>query len=222
MTAQNARRRPVVTQPPAKKLSFLRPLVIAVAVIAVIAVLFVIFNKHNDGSSAGGSGQYVYQVGAPGPGQQAPDFTLPSTAGGQVSLASLRGKTVLTYWHEGLGCQPCWDQMKAIEADPSVLKAAGIDDFVAITSGPVDALSQQMSDSGLHSTLLADTDLAVSSNYHMNDYGMMGNSRDGHSFVLIGPTGKILWRADYGGAPNYTMFVPVATLLDQLKASRLR
>ena len=30
--------------------------------------------------------------------------------------------------------------------------------------------------------------------------------------------GKILWRADYGGAPKYTMFVPVDVLLAQLKA----
>ncbi len=46
----------------------------------------------------------------------------------------------------------------------------------------------------------------------MNQFGMMGDSRDGHSLVLIGPDGEILWRADYGGAPNYTMFVPVPCL----------
>jgi hypothetical protein len=46
---------------------------------------------------------------------------------------------------------------------------------------------------------------------------MMGSSRDGHSFVLIGPDGRIRWRADYGGAPDYTMYVPVANLLADLR-----
>ncbi|GGO84949.1 hypothetical protein GCM10011584_03730 [Nocardioides phosphati] len=223
MTSQTKRRGS--TPPPAAKAPLGRILAIAAVVAVVIAGLYAIYHKSNGGSSpsasGGGSGKYVYQTGTPGPGDQAIDFTLPSTKGGSVSLADFKGKTVLTYWHEGLGCQPCWDQMKAIEADPAALKAAGIDEFVAITSGPVDALAQQMSDDGLHSTLLADTNLAVSQQYAMNKYGMMGDSRDGHSFMLIGPTGKILWRADYGGAPNYTMFVPVSTVLDQLKSGRI-
>jgi peroxiredoxin Q/BCP len=41
---------------------------------------------------------------------------------------------------------------------------------------------------------------------------------DGHSFVVVGPDGNIEWRADYGGAPNYTMFVPNSDLLAQMKA----
>ncbi|XES00911.1 hypothetical protein HEP87_61260 [Streptomyces sp. S1D4-11] len=47
---------------------------------------------------------------------------------------------------------------------------------------------------------------------------MMGTSRDGHSFLLVGPDGTIRWRADYGGAPDYTMYVPVDKLLADLKA----
>lgn len=192
-----------------------------VAVLVVVGVLFLIFRSTSPdapGSGAGGQGGYVYQTGSPGVGDQAIDFSLPSTKGGTVSLADFKGKTILTYWHEGLGCQPCWDQIRAFEDDPAALRAAGIDDVVSITSGPVDALAQKMNDDGLHSTVLADTDLAVSRQYDMNQFGMMGDSRDGHSFVLIGPQGTILWRADYGGAPNYTMFVPVNVLLDQLKA----
>lgn len=194
------------------------------AIAMVVGGLFLIYRtggSDGDGSAgAGGSGKYVYQVGQPGPGDQAIDFTLPSTKGGEVSLADLRGKTVLTYWHEGLGCQPCWDQIRDIEADPAALKDAGVDEFVSITSGPVDALAQKMADDQLDSVTLADTDLAVSKQYDMNSYGMMGDSRDGHTFLLIGPDGKILWRADYGGSPNYTMYVPVDELLKQLKAGR--
>jgi hypothetical protein len=46
---------------------------------------------------------------------------------------------------------------------------------------------------------------------------MMGRSRDGHSFILVGPDGKIRWRADYGGAPDYTMFLPAANLVGQIR-----
>lgn len=212
--------------PPPQPTARSRIFVVVVAAL-VVGGLFVIYRSGQDGGATPsgathGSGNYVYQVGRPGPGAQAIDFTLPSTKGGQVSLASLRGKTVLTYWHEGLGCQPCWDQIRAIEQDSSALKAAGIDEFISITSGPLDALRQKMDDDQLGSTTLADTDLAMSKTYEMNQFGMMGDSRDGHSFVLIGPDGKILWRADYGGAPNYTMFVPVTTLLAQLAARRPR
>lgn len=193
--------------------------VVFVAVLAVLGVLFSIYRSTESSPSAqGGAGKYVYKVGKPGPGQPAPDFSLPSNKGGNLGPSKFAGKTVLTYWHEGLGCQPCWDQIKTLEDHRSELKTAGIDDLVSITSGPLDSLNQKMVDDKLDSTLLADTDLAVSRKYQMNKFGMMGDSRDGHTFLLIGPDGKILWRADYGGEPNYTMFVPVNRLLDQLKA----
>ena len=46
---------------------------------------------------------------------------------------------------------------------------------------------------------------------------MMGD-RNGHSFILVGKDGRIRWRADYGGAPKYTMFVPDDRLLADLRA----
>ena len=38
------------------------------------------------------------------------------------------------------------------------------------------------------------------------------------SVRAVGPDGVIRWRADYGGAPDFTMFVPVPSLLADLKA----
>ena len=46
--------------------------------------------------------------------------------------------------------------------------------------------------------------------------------RDGHSFVLVGPDGHIRWRADYGGAPKYTMFIPTDKMLSDLAGERLQ
>ena len=40
-------------------------------------------------------------------------------------------------------------------------------------------------------------------------------------FVLVGPDGVIRWRADYGGAPKYTMFLPTDKMLADLSAERL-
>jgi peroxiredoxin len=190
-------------------------------IVVVLGGLFLLYRSSNDGSpTAGGSGKYQFQVGDPGPGEQAIDFTLPSTKGGQVSLRDLRGKTVLLYFHEGIGCQPCWDQIRDIEKEMAKFQAVGIDEFYSITSGPAELIAQKMRDDRLTSVALADSDLAVSKQYEMNKYGMMGDSRDGHSFLLVGPDGTIEWRADYGGAPNYTMYVPVDRVLADLRAGR--
>lgn len=127
---------------------------------------------------------------------------------------------MLLYFHEGLGCQPCWDQIRDLQANADGLKAAGVDQLVTITSGPEDLIAQQMSDDKLPAIALADTDLAVSRSYNANQYGMMGNDRDGHTFILVGPDGRIQWRADYGGAPKFTMYVPPTQLLADLTAGR--
>ncbi len=190
---------------------------VAVVVLLVIGALYVAF-RDSTGTSAGTSG--AYQVGTPGVGAEAPGFTLPATSGAPVSLSALRGKTVLLYFHEGLGCQPCWDQIRDLDAATSQVKAAGVDQLLSITSGPVDLIAQKMADDKLTATALADTDLSVSRTYNANQFGMMGTDRDGHSFILIGPDGRIQWRADYGGAPKYTMYVPVERILADLKAGR--
>lgn len=196
---------------------------IALAVLAVIGGLFLIYLSASDEPSVGPSAKQQdvdYDIASPGPGEAAPDFTLPSTKGGTVSLETYRGKTVLLYFHEGLGCQPCWDQIRDLEKAQAKIKAVGVDELVTITTGPVDLIGQKMRDDQLTSVALADTDLAVSKQYEANKYGMMGDSRDGHSFLLIGPDGTIQWRADYGGAPDYTMYVPVDKLLADLEAGR--
>ena len=143
---------------------------------------------------------------------------MPSNTGGSFSLSAQRGKTVLLYFQEGTDCQPCWTQLQAIQADMAAFHRAGISEVVSITTNDVGALQQAATTYGTTIPVLSDSSLTVSSAYHANDYGMMGTSADGHSFVVVGPGGHISWRADYGGAPNYTMYVPVPTLLHQMEA----
>ncbi|MBI2706649.1 MAG: redoxin domain-containing protein [Actinobacteria bacterium] len=197
-------------------------LIVAGIVAVAVAVLFAIFNQSSNPATSSlpgiggvrGSGPYAYQIGNPGPGQQAPPITLPTTSGSTWSLESQRGKNVLVYFQEGVGCQPCLDQIKAIEADPAFLENLGVDELVSITGSPSAQIAQKAFDMGLKTTVLPDPGLALSRSYRANEYGMMGDAADGHTFILVGPDGTIRWRADYGGPPNYTTFVP----LDQLRA----
>lgn len=180
-----------------------------------LVALVAIFYANNQSRIAAGHPAFV--VGKPGPGEVAPTFSLASTAGGNLDLSSLRGKTVLLYFQEGVDCQPCWDQLRDMEKDWSAFQGLGIDQMVSITGDPLSALKQKVTDEGLSTPVLSDPNLSASKGYHANSYGMMGAGADGHSFLVVGPDGLIRFRADYGGAPNYTMYVQVPALLAQLQ-----
>src|SRR5882757_382932 len=199
----------------------------AVVVVVAVGVLFAIYRTATPqpgAASAAASDRYA--VGSPGVGALAPDFALPNVTGHPAGAAPIsrlsdyRGKTVLLYFHEGLGCQPCWNQIRDLQNNPSVLSGLGVDQLVTITSGPGDLVAQKMADDRLTAPALVDSDLAVSKRYQANQYGMMGDDRDGHSFILIGPDGHIQWRADYGGSPKYTMYVAPEQLAADLRAGR--
>ncbi|GAA3845342.1 peroxiredoxin family protein [Amycolatopsis tucumanensis] len=195
-----------------------------VVVVLAVTVLYLIYQnspsqQSQQNSTTGGSG-YQHVAGQPGAGAPAPEFTLASASGGRVSLADFRGKNVLLYFQEGLSCQPCWDQIRDLEQNQAALKNAGVDAVVSITTDPARLIGQKMADEKLSTPVLSDPDLRVSRAYTANQYGMMGEMRDGHSFILVGPDGIIRWRADYGGAPDYTMFLPTQKMLADLTAER--
>ena len=196
-------------------------IIMAAVVLPAVAVLGAIFFLSSPGQSAGGGGQagkFPMQVGDPGPGEEAPPMKLEDTEGETFDLSEKRGETVLLYFQEGLGCQPCWDQIKDMEAQSGAFEEFGIDETVSITNNPPDALKQKVEDEGITTPVLTDPYLGVSKTYNANKYGMMGDSTNGHTFVVVGPDGKIQWRADYGGAPEYTMYVPVPDLLADMRA----
>jgi len=168
-------------------------------------------------ATGGGAGEYPYAVGNPASGEKAPQIMLPATDGGTFDLAAQRGKSTLLYFQEGLMCQPCWDQITDLEPRMGELRKLGVDQLVSITSDPVDAIEQKVVDEGIDIPVLSDEDLAVSRAYETNLYGMMGEAYNGHSFILVGPDGRIRWRADYGGDPNYFMYIPVPNLLADMR-----
>lgn len=196
-------------------------LMIAVVAVFAIAVLYLVYRGGHVGPSTRGSASgYRHVVGQPGTGDVAPGFTLTAANGKPMSLADYRGRSVLLYFQEGLSCQPCWDQIRDLEKNSDALHRAGVDAAVSITTDPADLIGRKSADEKLATPVLSDPTLKVSRAYHANDYGMMGDMRDGHSFVLVGPDGVIRWRADYGGKPDYTMFVPTPKLLADLTSER--
>jgi peroxiredoxin len=215
--AAKSRPRPGAKGAPPRGRSARTPLVLITVAVALVATVALYATFRTGRHTATAAGQY--QVGSPGPGQPAPRVSLPATTGSQIDLGAYKGKTVLLYFQEGLGCEPCWTQMRDLEKSAGQVRAAGIDQILSITTAPVNLLKQKVSDEGLHTPVLSDTSLTVSRSYHATDYGMMGNMSDGHTFVLVGPDGVIRWRGDYGGAPHYTMYVPVTTLLTDLRSA---
>jgi peroxiredoxin Q/BCP len=167
------------------------------------------------GNNAPQAGRFPYKVAKPGPGDMAPPIKLTTTRGVSFDLDTLRGQTVLLYFQEGLMCQACWEQLKAIEANFTQLRMLGIAAMVTITTDPPDLLAQKVRTEHYFMPVVADPSVAVSQAYHANDDGMMGKGTryDAHTFIVVGPDSKILWRADYGGAPDYTMYIPVPDLI---------
>ncbi len=193
---------------------------VLLGVAAVGLVLFLVFRAGSGGDDTGpgAAGGPRFAVGQPGPGAEAPPIRLPSTQGGTFDLAQYRGRTVLLYFQEGVGCEPCWDQVRDIETRMGELRGLGVDELVTIAGNPLDLLQQKAADEALTTPVLADPELTLGDTYDANQYGMMGTSTYGHSFILIDPDGIIEWRADYGGSPDYTMYVSVDDLVADLRA----
>ena len=140
----------------------------------------------------------------------APGFTLPSTDGRAVSLASFRGHDVLLYFSEGVGCDACFYQMRELEAHQGELRAAGLQ-VLPIVVNPAPQVRQAMAQFRLHTPFLIDASERVSAAYQVLGTGMHANL-PGHTFVLVGPDGRLRWEMSYP-----TMFVSAAKLLHQLR-----
>lgn len=198
-----------------------RGLLVGIAAFLVVGIVALgaifISNSGTPSPEGGQAGKYPFQVGEPGPGKEAPPMKLQSTGGETFDLSKKRGETVLLYFQEGLGCQPCWDQIRDMEANSGGFEKLGIDETVSITNNPPDAMAQKVADEGISTPVLSDPNLTVSRAYGANKYGMMGGSTNGHTFIVVGTDGEIKWRADYGGAPDYTMYVPVENLLADMR-----
>ena len=136
----------------------------------------------------------------------APGFSLASTDGTTVSLADFRGRDVLLYFNEGVGCDACFYQMAELEADQPVLRERGLTILPIVVNTEPD-VRREMARFGVSTPFLIDADRGVS-----NAYGVLGKGMHadlpGHTFVLVDGTGRIRWARSYP-----SMFVRTPDLL---------
>lgn len=126
----------------------------------------------------------------------APDFTLKTTDGRDVSLSDFLGKkNVLLFFNEGYGCDPCWQQTAQLQKDQQTFAEMGVEVYAVMVDQP-SLIKSEMTRWGLKTIpILVDQTTNVSKSYDALG-GMHANKPD-HKFVLISREGTILWAADY-------------------------
>lgn len=173
------------------------PWAVSLALVAAVAGMLFL------GRSPGGGARTTATGG------QAPPFALTSTDGRSVSLSDYRGRDVLLYFNEGVGCDACFYQMAELEKNGQQLAANGLT-VLPIVVNPADDVRQEIARFGLRTPYLIDADERVSNAYGVVGTGMHENL-PGHSFVLVDGSGRIRWRGDFP-----SMFVSTNQLLAEM------
>jgi len=99
-----------------------------------------------------------------GPGDPAPDFTLPDADGTPVSLASYRGRRVIVYCYPAALTPGCTTQAVDFTAAAGDLAEAGVD-IVGISPDAPAKLQRFRDKEDLGITLVSDEDKAVLTSY---------------------------------------------------------
>jgi uncharacterized membrane protein YbhN (UPF0104 family) len=146
-----------------------------------------------------------------------------SAAGGnraEVTAAVLvfRALTYVLPIPLGLATYIFWRRNKSWRRPPGAApRTPLVPETDSAAADPAAAQASRAQRGGITLPVVPDADLAVSRAYDTLGYGMMNGMLPGHTFILVGTDGTIRWRADYGGSPNFTMFVPDSDLLAQLQ-----
>ena len=105
------------------------------------------------------------------PGDPAPDFTLTSDTGEEVSLAGLRGRKVIVYFYPAAMTPGCTKQACDFTDSLDSLKGAGYE-VLGISPDKPEKLAKFRERDHLTITLLSDADRAV-----MTSYGAFGEKK---------------------------------------------
>lgn len=126
-------------------------------------------------------------------GQPAPDLVLPSTTGDQVSLADLRGGSVVVYFYPAAGTPGCTTQACDFRDSLASLTSAGYT-VLGVSPDPLDKLATFAQDEALTFPLLSDPDHEVleawgawgeKTNYGRTYTGVV------RSTVVVDPEGRV-------------------------------
>jgi len=127
------------------------------------------------------------------PGDEAPDFTLPTDTGDQLHLSDLRGRRVVLYVYPAAMTPGCTTQACDFRDSLSSLRTAGFE-VVGISPDSPAKLAKFRAKEGLTFPLVADADKSV-----LTAYGAYGEKQNYGKTVLgvirstfvIGPDGRI-------------------------------
>jgi len=127
------------------------------------------------------------------PGDAAPDFTLPTDDGGQVTLSDLRGRRVIVYFYPAAMTPGCTKQACDFSDSIDRLKAEGFE-VLGISPDAPEKLARFRDRDGLTITLLSDPEKEV-----LTAYGAFGEKKlygkvvEGviRSTFVIDPEGKV-------------------------------
>ena len=97
-------------------------------------------------------------------GASAPDFTLPDQDGNEISLADLKGETVVLYFYPRADTPGCTTQACSIRDRRAEYKAASTR-VIGVSPDKVEAVKKFAGKFDLDFTLLADADHAVAEAY---------------------------------------------------------
>jgi len=161
----------------------------------------------------GVAGRYAMAGPVPNVGSMAPDFSLPSENGDQVSLKDYRSKWVVLYFYPKDFTSGCTVEAHNFQRDqPQYAKKNAV--VLGVSVDTADSHKQFCAKEGLNFKLLADTDHKVSSEYgSVMNFGVTQVAAR-HTFI-IDPDGKI--------ARSYTTVDPnkhseeVLAALDELQ-----
>jgi peroxiredoxin len=125
----------------------------------------------------------------PAVGSRAPDFTLPSTSGTDVTLSKLKGRNVLLAFFPLAFTSVCTAEMCAFSADYGQFRSANTD-VLPISVDSVPTLKEFKAKERLTVDLLSDFKREVS-----RAYGTLLEDKffSARAYVLIDPNGVVRW-----------------------------
>jgi mycoredoxin-dependent peroxiredoxin len=125
----------------------------------------------------------------PAVGAPAPDFTLRSTSGSEVTLSALRGKTVLLAFFPLAFTKTCTSELCAISDDYGQFEEAGVV-VLPISVDSVDALREFKAKERIKVDMLSDFKREVS-----RRYGTLLEERfySNRAYILIDGDGVVRW-----------------------------
>lgn len=125
----------------------------------------------------------------PEAGKPAPDFTLKSNEGKEVSLKDYRGKWVVLYFYPKDFTSGCTIEAKNFQRDLAMYEKAGAV-ILGVSVDTAESHQNFCTKEGLNFKLLADTDVKASTAYgSVREYS--GNKLSARNTFLIDPQGKI-------------------------------